>query len=275
VDSTTSWILVLSKRGCRLVGVDPGGGTGTYAVMAAEVVMTHATCPLHAQVCCTYVPPSRIVGAGGGERLTPCPVSGGQARSGRVSKVSCSSVEPDRPMQRTNRLSSRAEAVAMLARFKKAVPGKSMRVATTFTGVAACAAIFAPPAMVGPAQPTSARPGHHPLLNGKAILLNTEQRSCKPGTSNWFHLAYAKLSDTCFGFRGAISTTYFATSFCGGNNWGALSGYLNGGAGPHYYTRFQPGTTYAHIPGTSPNNPLEVVAVSIRNLSGTDKCAFP
>jgi hypothetical protein len=154
---------------------------------------------------------------------------------------------------------------------------KTMKVATTFTGVAACAAAFAPAA-------TAATTGHQlPYKNAPVTAPHgvrpgiSERGGCPGGTSNWFHVGYAKVQDTCFGFKGTFSGSpvYYATSFCGGNNTGWIAGYLDGGAGAHYFTYFGHGTTYAHIPGTSASEPLAITQVHISGWSGGDKCGFP
>jgi DNA-binding SARP family transcriptional activator len=176
---------------------------------------------------------------------------------------------------------------------RKALTGKTMRVATTFTGVAACAAAFAPAATAATGQPalTHDQEGQNPaairaqnaagvrgdtaLRAGAVKPAISERYGCPGGTSNWFHLAYDKVSDTCFGFTGTEDPGYYATSFCGGNNTGWISGYYDGIASLYYYTPFGHGTTYAHITGTSADFPLYVTGVHISGWSGNDGCKFP
>jgi hypothetical protein len=56
------------------------------------------------------------------------------------------------------------------ANSKKPASGKkTMRVATTFTGVAACAVFMAPAAMAGTGRAASVRPSHHPLRGGRTL----------------------------------------------------------------------------------------------------------
>lgn len=147
---------------------------------------------------------------------------------------------------------------------RKAGSGKTVRVATTFTGAAACAFAFAPTALAGTPQ-QAAQPGHQ----GRQVRVNThaipyiETGNCRgAGQSHWFHMG-SENNVTCFGFRG---TDYFSpvpiliTSFCGGNTHGFIVGDLG-----HRYD-FGPGTTYRNI------GIFEVSVVHISSTTGTDKC---
>jgi hypothetical protein len=91
---------------------------------------------------------------------------------------------------------------------KKAGSGKTVRVATTFTGAAACAFAFAPTALEGTPQ-QAAQPGHQ----GRQVRVNThaipyiETGNCRgAGQSHWFHMG-SESNVTCFGFPG---TDYFS-----------------------------------------------------------------
>jgi hypothetical protein len=148
---------------------------------------------------------------------------------------------------------------------KKALSRKAMRVATTFTGVAACTATFTPAATAATERVAipdiKAKPG------------------CPAGTSNWLHLAYNRENDTCLGYSGSSNRTfdpnYGATSFCGGNNSGSFRGHFKDAPGTFYNTGFWTGTTYAHIPGTTATDPLIISYVRIYAWAGNDKCGLP
>jgi hypothetical protein len=167
---------------------------------------------------------------------------------------------------------------------QKVLPRKTLRVATTFTGVAACAAAFVPTAA---AAATTHRPqktydqhatgalrkgGAHPL----AI---TEKDGCPGGTSDWIHLGYFKETDACFGGSGKATGSlnrpvYYATSFCGGNNLGWISGYLTGDNNDFWDHSILHGTTYFKIPHTSQLG-LATTVLSMYGWSGHDGCKFP
>jgi hypothetical protein len=148
---------------------------------------------------------------------------------------------------------------------KRALTGRTMRVATAFTGAAAAAAAFTPAAHAATA---------------------IEDRSCSAGTTHWLQLGdnsrffasgqfhYGHIS-TCLGYTGTAHPNFPATSFCGGNNYGYISGYQSNDA-EHYYnhykTAFHPGTFFAKIPGTSVSSPLVVSKVYISKWAGNDTC---
>lgn len=152
---------------------------------------------------------------------------------------------------------------------KKAISGKTMRVATTFTGAAACAVAFGPPAMAG-----TVHSAHQPALE-RLRPRSVVGESCRPGTSHWLHLANNKQSDRCFGFSGTLHVSYYTTSYCGGTNYGWIAGIYDSSKQHEYFTYFGPGTTYAHIPGTSRYKLVLIESEHISRWKGTDKCAFP
>jgi hypothetical protein len=151
---------------------------------------------------------------------------------------------------------------------RKAVPGKTMRVATTFTGAVACAAAFAPTAMAGTAHVMQPARG---LLPDTTASINATR--CTPGTSHYFHLGDEDAA-SCFYGSGTFDVNHEpATSFCGGNNIGWLDGVLGSpNFGKPYRTTFHQGTFYAHIPGTTAVSPLFVSFVHISKWSGHDTC---
>ena len=147
---------------------------------------------------------------------------------------------------------------------------KTVRVATTFTGAAACAVTFAPMAHAGTVQPT-AQPGyrahqvrvnldrvpgiHATITNGDCLGTNQ---------SHWFHIANSA-SVTCFGGTGTVTLVpdFFISAECGGNNKGYISG-----SGPtgHRKITWNHGTTYRNI------GPFSVSKVHMSGFSGNDKC---
>jgi len=122
---------------------------------------------------------------------------------------------------------------------KKSAVGRTMRVATLFTGAAACATAFAPTAMAGTAQ--QAHPQARFLHNSGSIQ---HVWSCA-STPHWLHLSissHGAISTQCWGFKGTSDVkngqSYLTTGQCGGNNYGILitkSGHDIGyGAGTYY-----------------------------------------
>jgi len=144
---------------------------------------------------------------------------------------------------------------------------KTKRVSIAVTGVAACTAFAGPSAMAATVQVGQ------PILKAVPRIPDIKERGCGAGTSNWFHLAFNKSQDICFGFTGTTNYDYFATSFCGGNNTGYISG--SSAYGKREKIHFGHGTTYAHITGVSPNKPLFVSHEHISGYAGNDKCKFP
>jgi hypothetical protein len=152
---------------------------------------------------------------------------------------------------------------------------KTMRVATTFTGAAACAVGFGPAATAATHVPQQTREWHgQHLPRGMTpqIKPDFEGGSCKGGTSNWVHLAwgYPNTLDWCFGFRGSAVIDGSFSMICGGNNIGWYSGISPGGS-PVTHATFHQGTTYARLPGA----PLYISRMGITSFKGTDKCSPP
>jgi hypothetical protein len=163
---------------------------------------------------------------------------------------------------------------------KKSVLAKTMRVATTFTGAAACAAAFAPAATAA-THPTAVEHAKHELLPTPRATLPTAKGAlfdavtpdnsgsirtavCS-GRPNWFHFVWFSVGGagpflTCAGFKGTIDTSLFMSAQCGGNN----IGYIDGPAGKITYG---PGTTYRVF---SPS-PL-INQIHISRWTGGDAC---
>lgn len=167
---------------------------------------------------------------------------------------------------------------------KKAALGKTMRVATVFTGAAACAAAFAPAAQ--------AATGHQAAPDGKTLTdartLRVLRAAAMPGfqpnssrvsgqiswtshcanTPKYVHLVGA--SDYCVGHDGIWSfgpSWYpFISRICGGNNSGSYENTSGEVA------KFHPGTTYAHLPW---KGDTLIRRIRIKKYTGNDECPAP
>jgi hypothetical protein len=139
-----------------------------------------------------------------------------------------------------------------------------MRVATAFTGAAACAAAFTPAAMAGTGH--QAQPGRNGIRPNSyreyGKIRKTEYCSQE---HQWLHLNFSGTSGTfCWGFAGRwyFSPTAWKTDEeCGGTNRGSL---FIAGQSP---VSFGPGKGYRHFAKS-----LEVQSLSIRSWTGTDSC---
>jgi hypothetical protein len=111
---------------------------------------------------------------------------------------------------------------------------KAMRVATVFTGAAACAAFFAPAANAQTAAALAPRATTVPDFSRPAC-----------SNSHLFHLV-TQTSQRCYGGQGwEYPDTSMAVEYCGGNNYGVFSGYSDSGYGAYYGDQgFEPGSTY-------------------------------
>jgi hypothetical protein len=156
-----------------------------------------------------------------------------------------------------------------------------MRVATIFTGVAACT--FGAATQVANAQeavPQAA--GHMTQGVGRAIAdgksygsirmaencgeYNTDKEWLHVSTTDYYTTYYWQVVSLCFGYKGLWNSPPFTgiKAECGGNNHGLLVGLT--AAGDKWSTGFGPGTTYrtigrAHLSG-----------VFVNSWTGTDKC---
>jgi hypothetical protein len=140
---------------------------------------------------------------------------------------------------------------------RKALTGKKMRVATTFTGAAACAIAFAPHA----AAATTAT--HRPLLRANTTI---RERSCTASRDTWLHI-YNGSVYRCFGYTGTLAYLFTVVDFCGGENSGYLAGsLLDGDFSPRYFSR---GTNYVTA---SPDKDFTLSAVDIVAYTGSDAC---
>jgi hypothetical protein len=152
---------------------------------------------------------------------------------------------------------------------------RTMRVATTFTGAAACGVAFNPAAMAATAQPVA-----HQQLRRIAIAENRrlsgsirESAGCAAANaSHWLHVSEGPgFGPVCFGFRGLLLTSPLPDmhAFCGGTN----SGYIWGTDNLHSYAvyyHFGQGTYYYHPPKSEKY--FYVSEIGIVGWKGGDKC---
>jgi hypothetical protein len=132
-----------------------------------------------------------------------------------------------------------------------------LRMATVFTGAAACAAAFTPTAA---AATTATAPK---LLPG-----NIEEVDCTAADSHWVHLYWLPSSDhgpTCLGYKGTKLVDHWFASFCSGNNYGWIS-YLSYYGG-HYVSRFD-----TPLAAPSISSPFYVIELHISGYGGNSTC---
>lgn len=154
------------------------------------------------------------------------------------------------------------------------MPGikRTMRVATTFTGAAACAVAFNPAAMAATGRP-AAHTGHQQLrriaiAGNKRLSGSIHEGSCAP---EWLHIGLGAYGANCFGYRGIMDLSPYLImhSYCGGTN----SGYIWGSDNLHDYTvyqNFHPGNYFYHLPKSVLW--FVVSEIEIRSWRGTDRC---
>lgn len=169
------------------------------------------------------------------------------------------------------------EGAVIMSSQSKQKSARCLRVATVFTGAAACAVGFGPAAN---AQPVHAQAGVA-LAPGAAhhrtrfqVRPDGEETNCSAGKSTWFHL-YSKSGlgshiEWCVGFSGytPLNGIVTAQGFCGGNNSGSFLG-SNG-----VWHHFGHGTTIYLFKAKNgfPGSVYEVQGVSIFSWKGADKC---
>jgi hypothetical protein len=170
----------------------------------------------------------------------------------------------------------------MKAGIKKTASGKAMRVATIFTGAAACAAAFTPAAVAGTAHTGTGHAGtdHQAPLGGNVVTpdhsrvrpANTTEGNCA-STATWVHFFGAGQGAHCFGGRGSWDSGVIkASKICGGNNYGSYYGFSDNGNGSPVGAGFGPGTTFVHLPWAGLT---DVSAVIITKWKGSDTCGAP
>jgi hypothetical protein len=172
----------------------------------------------------------------------------------------------------------------MEAKNGKSMSRKSMRVATIFTGVAACTAVVAPVANAqDAAHPVSRNTSKH---IGRAFRLASKNGSIRDASScgnrgvdhTWLHVStnfllgqsrggspnYTYVTSVCFGFKGSYYSPpgIGINAECGGNNHGVVFGYK-----PQFWSFFfGPGTTYHALYKSS------LYGVEIDGWTGNDQC---
>lgn len=125
---------------------------------------------------------------------------------------------------------------------RKALSGKTMAVAGTFTGAIACVAAFTPAATAAPIRPA------------------IEEGHCGTGQSTWVHIKTYNFFD-CVGFRGRTQADDSPMiGECGGNNYGHVYSYSGANSAV-----FGPGKTYR-------SSNRSTWGVSIEGWTGTDEC---
>jgi hypothetical protein len=145
-------------------------------------------------------------------------------------------------------------------------PKRAMRVATMFTGIAACTVGLTYGGTAAEAATHTAV--HTPKgtdLQGQPAGRSTgsirEVRSC--GSNTWLHVLSQNSASHCYGFKGTYVTSSEVGVYaqCGGNNKGWLS-WANGDK----FTTFGHGTTYRIL------NWAHLSKVHISGWSGNDTC---
>jgi hypothetical protein len=144
----------------------------------------------------------------------------------------------------------------------KLTSGRTMRVATVFTGVAAGAAAFTPFA-----------PAAHASMIQKHF-------SCSRSPT-WFRVYYVldngQHASDCYGFRGSTTSgTSPALGFCGGNNFGSFSATEEGTNKTQYGT-FSDGTTIYWFTHAAKWNhaSVDMSRITINAWGGGDTCPEP
>jgi hypothetical protein len=164
----------------------------------------------------------------------------------------------------------------MSTSISKRAAGKTMRVATVFTGVVGAAVLTAPVN----AQGTTFMPGR-PALTAKPE--NTRSGLCH-NTSHWFALYGYQYPDEaapsywCYGGVDPLGTNFAlprpfkAVAFCGGNNVGFFSGYTKSGK-YRYDQRFRQSSNFYFFKAPKfPGSYFTVSQLHISAWTGNQSC---
>jgi hypothetical protein len=153
----------------------------------------------------------------------------------------------------------------------KSMPRKSMRVATIFTGVAACTVGVT---QVANAQDAAKNTSKHigrtirPAGRVNGSIRYVTDCGLKGIDGTWLHLEMSRLNSPsfCYGFRGEYASPPGIGVFqeCGGNNHGWLAGHYQDGS--HWSLHYGPGTAYHYLDAYSLSN------VIINSWTGHDAC---
>jgi hypothetical protein len=159
-----------------------------------------------------------------------------------------------------------------------------MRVATIFTGVAACAVGMAQAAnaqVTDPANARDVRPPHAARPAGAIFGSIRDASACgaRGVDPNWLHVStnfllgqsrggspnYTYVTSVCFGFKGEYQSPpgIGINAECGGNNHGFVLGVNNGRSRSFF---FGPGTGYHDLSWS------HLYTVAINSWTGNDKC---
>jgi hypothetical protein len=148
-----------------------------------------------------------------------------------------------------------------------------LRMATVFTGAAACAAAFGPTAAAATTAATAGKPlpANTEVTAGK-LLPSIDEVDCNASEVHWFHLYWLPSADhgpTCLGYKGTKTVDHSFEGWCPGTNWGwftAVSYY-----GTEYTSYFSP--FFGYIPGPY-SLPFYVLDVHISSWSGNAVCSI-
>jgi hypothetical protein len=159
----------------------------------------------------------------------------------------------------------------------KRAPRKAMRVATVFTGVAACAAAFVPTANAH----ALGRPARHPALKVKPETTGIRSvANCGSKDATWFRAYWTIPYDSspqsvCVGYAGKMRIAgHDYWGYCGGNNRGSITHSID--------------DTIGHTKGFTPSNSIYyfrskfgypgsvdlISSVAITKWSGSEQCPY-
>lgn len=145
-----------------------------------------------------------------------------------------------------------------------------MRVATTFTGVAACALAFAQPAIAAAGQtglhqaPVKDSAAVHPMNS-----MSASAGQCTAARQHWVHVRNYSNNYTCFGNKGTFNLEgpIVLGGYCPGNNYGWIH-FTNAAQNKSKDQHFTQGTTYHSPPPGYP----DLWDVHISGWKNHDKC---
>jgi hypothetical protein len=145
----------------------------------------------------------------------------------------------------------------------KSATRKKMRVASTFTGTAACAALFMPSAALATTQ-------HNLNKQDRMHAARPDLKfnsGCEYGTGHWLHFAEVSPNRSlCYGWsqNNATTASFSQVAYCGGNNYGTFYGINS--HGQNKSVSFHQGTTYGRA------GKFYTSIIVINGYAGTDGC---
>jgi hypothetical protein len=147
---------------------------------------------------------------------------------------------------------------------------KPLRMATVFTGAAACAAAFAPTAAAAATAPgTATGTATTTATAGKPLPSNIDEIDCTASDSHWVHLywpGYADHGPTCLGYAGVKEVDHSFVGFCPGNNYGVFTALTSSGT---YFSHF-----FTPHTGKSLDFTFYVISLEISHWAGSDTCSL-